>query len=323
MSHSNHGSHGVSVSGGFTARSHAVTEGVTFIQSIPAGASKELSLQILTGAVNEVRRSLQSPAYTSDATVPTEWDTASLSKLLDYTSGVYYRKYNWGSMRVDTNISGTHVNSYSWNGGAGSKGGNVTSDGTISNNCFSPITSSEYTAHASGLSCNSHLNTAGFQNAVAAKEIFKDLGKRALEIVTYSAEYSVDNAQSILDIINNQKKMVYMSYVPSSGSYSTTGHANHSNCKRDYKTDIKPLSEEFDATSLIEDLKLVSFKYKENLENYDPSILHYGFIADDTSEHFATQYHDRLDYLNCIGLLLKSVQELSSRVRYLEGISKK
>ena len=41
-------------------------------------------------------------------------------------------------------------------------------------------------------------------------------------------------------------------------------------------------------------------------------------IAENTSELFSTQYHDRMDYTNCIGVLLKAVQELDKRIKALE-----
>ena len=44
-----------------------------------------------------------------------------------------------------------------------------------------------------------------------------------------------------------------------------------------------------------------------------------GFIADDTDELFATKTHDAIDYNNCIGMLLKAVQELSAEVEELRG----
>ena len=71
------------------------------------------------------------------------------------------------------------------------------------------------------------------------------------------------------------------------------------------------------ALDLIKKVNLVAFNYKESVGE-DPTIRHYGFLAEKTDEAFSTQYHDRMDYTNCIGLLLKAVQELSDKIDSLE-----
>lgn len=63
-----------------------------------------------------------------------------------------------------------------------------------------------------------------------------------------------------------------------------------------------------DAVDLINSIDIVSYNYKSDDEkNYK-----IGFIADDTHEYFATKNHNIMDQSNCIGLLLKAVQELSA-----------
>lgn len=99
-----------------------------------------------------------------------------------------------------------------------------------------------------------------------------------------------------------------------------TGHSNHSShsndySKREYKTNIKDFNRS--AIDDINKINIVEFNYKP--EYGDPTINRVGFIADDTDEIFSTRYHDRMDYMNCIGMLLKSVQELSSKVNKLEA----
>lgn len=99
----------------------------------------------------------------------------------------------------------------------------------------------------------------------------------------------------------------------------TSGHDNHgSYCddysKREYKNNIEKYDE--NALDKINDVDIVRFNYKP--EYGDPTIDRIGFIANDTDEIFSTHYHDRMDYMNCIGMLMKSVQELSLRVKELE-----
>ena len=68
------------------------------------------------------------------------------------------------------------------------------------------------------------------------------------------------------------------------------------------------------ALDLIKDLQIVDFNYKDDQEkNYKV-----GFIADDTNEIFATKHHDRMDMYNCIGVLLKAVQELNKKIDALQ-----
>lgn len=93
-----------------------------------------------------------------------------------------------------------------------------------------------------------------------------------------------------------------------------TNHSSHSSCSETVKENISNIP--FEALKLINDLDLVSFNYKENIGE-DPSIKHYGFIAENTPEEFSTHYKDRMDYTNCIGILLKAVQELSQKVEEL------
>ena len=101
------------------------------------------------------------------------------------------------------------------------------------------------------------------------------------------------------------------SYRNSHSNSHTNSHDNSSTSSRKFKREIEDL--QISALELIKKLNLVSFYYNEN-SNEDPDIKHYGFIAEDTPEEFATQYHDRMDYINCIGLLLKAVQELSEKI---------
>lgn len=82
--------------------------------------------------------------------------------------------------------------------------------------------------------------------------------------------------------------------------------------KRSMKENIKPWKK--DALALLEGVEIVGFNYISDREkNY-----HIGFIADDTDEALAGIQHDRMDTTNCIGVLIKAVQELSERIKLLE-----
>lgn len=81
---------------------------------------------------------------------------------------------------------------------------------------------------------------------------------------------------------------------------------------RAYKDNIKNYEE--NATDKINEIQIVTYNLKDDKDKN----FKVGFIADDTSEIFATKNHNAIDYGNCIGMLLKSVQELSAKVNELE-----
>lgn len=75
---------------------------------------------------------------------------------------------------------------------------------------------------------------------------------------------------------------------------------------RKLKENITPFEES--ALDLIKDIDIVNFNYISDPEKNRKV----GFIADDTNELFATKNHNIMDQANCIGLLLKAVQELAA-----------
>ena len=106
----------------------------------------------------------------------------------------------------------------------------------------------------------------------------------------------------------------------SHGPHGSHGsHTSHSSCSIKNKTNIESFN--LDALQLINDIDIVKFNYNDR-SHEDTSIDHVGFIAENTSELFSTQYHDRMDYTNCIGVLLKAVQELDKRIKALEPENK-
>lgn len=66
----------------------------------------------------------------------------------------------------------------------------------------------------------------------------------------------------------------------------------------------------------INKIKIVDFNFKTDTNNENPKV---GFIADDTDAIFSTKNHDSMDIYNCIGMLLKAVQELSAENEELKN----
>ena len=91
---------------------------------------------------------------------------------------------------------------------------------------------------------------------------------------------------------------------------------------RDTKENIERLD---DALATLRQLKPVSFNYLPEYST-SPERLHYGFIAQDYKEVMpdATYYDEStkklcIDPVELIGLLVRSVQQLETRVQYLEA----
>lgn len=93
-------------------------------------------------------------------------------------------------------------------------------------------------------------------------------------------------------------------YVDESGNLNSLSLTATS--ARSKKQDIVPTTH-VNAVKEINSIDIVDFTYKADSEKNH----HVGFIADDTAEVFATKKHDVMDINNCIGMLLKAVQELS------------
>ena len=99
-----------------------------------------------------------------------------------------------------------------------------------------------------------------------------------------------------------------------SPSTNSTSPSFNTPSKRELKQDIEEFKE--DATSLIDLIEVVSYRYKDNP---DTEIKRVGFIADDTEQIFSGVDQDKFDVNNTQGVLLKAVQELSDRLTIIES----
>ena len=95
-----------------------------------------------------------------------------------------------------------------------------------------------------------------------------------------------------------------------SGQLVATGFFQASS--RTLKTNISPFTRS--ALDIIRDVTVVSFNYKTDVINK-----HIGFIAEDTPEELSTRNKNVMDSNNTIGVLLKAIQELESKVKELEA----
>jgi hypothetical protein len=109
--------------------------------------------------------------------------------------------------------------------------------------------------------------------------------------------------------------MANMSCQCDSGMFVTAVNANQvtANClstysKRSLKKDITPYMG--CDLNLIGNTNVVSYRYKTESEN---SLVHIGFIADDTPELLSGENKDTMRINDSVGILLKAVQELDER----------
>lgn len=82
---------------------------------------------------------------------------------------------------------------------------------------------------------------------------------------------------------------------------------------REKKENIKPAI--VNAVDFLKDVDVVNFTFIDD-PNHN---LHIGFIAEDTDELLSTPGHNQMEVGNCIGMLIKAVQELSEKNEKLES----
>jgi hypothetical protein len=83
---------------------------------------------------------------------------------------------------------------------------------------------------------------------------------------------------------------------------------------RDMKKNIQPMTS--CAMDIINATDIVTFKYDTGLHE---EILQVGFIAEDTPEELATFEYDKMDLQNVLGVVLKCIQEIDTRITILEN----
>jgi len=104
---------------------------------------------------------------------------------------------------------------------------------------------------------------------------------------------------------------IFDGYIYAKGK--VTAESFVSNSARSLKTDIRPTK--YNAVEEINKVNVVDFYFKSDTKKENPRI---GFIADDTEPILSTKNKNSMDHYNCIGMLLKAVQELSAENKELK-----
>lgn len=109
--------------------------------------------------------------------------------------------------------------------------------------------------------------------------------------------YSIGMVKRFLNIVS--KNMIAENYDSSSS--------------REKKKDISPFLES--ALDVLQEVLVVNYRYKGDEDEY----LHTGFIAEDTPDKLTGSNHKSMSLSDNIGMLIKAVQELYSKVNKLEN----
>ena len=99
-------------------------------------------------------------------------------------------------------------------------------------------------------------------------------------------------------------------YVTNTGS--VLGYDFNAVSSRKLKENIRPTI--ISALDIIDKVNVVDFNYISD----DEKKPHIGFIAEDTDPLLSTPHMNGMDYTNCIGTLLKAVQEITKGMEKLE-----
>lgn len=99
----------------------------------------------------------------------------------------------------------------------------------------------------------------------------------------------------------------------SSGSSTLKAAAYNTGSLRALKENIVDTS--INALDIIDNTDIVEFNFISD-KTKERRV---GFIADDTDELLSGPLHDKMDLNNCIGVLLKAIQELNAKINALEG----
>jgi hypothetical protein len=199
------------------------------------------------------------------------------------------------------------------NGGNG--GGDITSLNDFTSSYFTDSASfnarisNVYASESKYTLTSSYNNLSGSYNNLSAS-YNDDSASFNSRIITAMSPYRIFSGSVQVVTVDTGKVIVSGSdnlqfIVSGSGSFTGTVQAQSyfQNSLRILKENIAPFSAS--AVELINALDIISFNYKKNTH-----LFNVGIIADDSHEYFSTKDHNVMHTGNCIGMLLKAVQEL-------------
>jgi len=210
-------------------------------------------------------------------------------------------KYTWNSKGTGTvtsiTISATSPISVNSTAAIGTSGVRTISHGN------SGVTAGSYNSFT--------VNATGHVTAASAGVRMKvDNSTSADRPIIFAAAAITSTTVAAYELRGNSSTTNPFTYNPSTGNVSAVSFTATS--AKEKKKNISKFK--LSALNLIRDTEIVKFKYRGTPKT---APWHVGFIADNTNELLAPE-HKVMDYTNCIGILMKAVQELAVKVEKLE-----
>ncbi len=97
------------------------------------------------------------------------------------------------------------------------------------------------------------------------------------------------------------------------GYYSSTDHSWHNGSSRKIKDDIRP--NELDVLKVLDEVKIVNYRFKSEGTRAEAAPFHIGFIAEEAPELLTGKGKNSMATGDCIGFLLAVVKEQQSMVK--------
>lgn len=328
--HSSHGNHSNDASSGNPSWSgkRSADHSLTFAQVSNSLSSSKAGIKGGTGSLTELKNyaNIARATYTSPAAQYTDdgvtLNQTNLNALLKSSGGSTKSMYPNGTVKSTATLT---INGTSYNGAQGTATDTESSASAFSKTATgsSPVTS--YSLHASS-SAPAKCSATKYEpsmsltkgNKITTSDVSNILSK--IKKVTTDAMGNYGTYQ-----FNGTRTITHSNHQSHANHTAHSSHGNHKSGSRlEYKENVLPI--EFNVLDLLSKIDVVQFNYKvdavANGHGDDPSIKHYGFIADNAPEEVATEYHDRMDLMNCIGLLIKAVQELNNEINTIKHITK-
>lgn len=320
--HSSHGNHSNDASSGNPSWSgkRSADHSLTFAQVSNSLSASRAGIKGGTGSLTELknyantaRATYASPAaqFTYDAVKVNE---SNLNALLKSSGGTTKSMYPNGTVKSTATLV---INGTSYNGAQDTATDNESSASAFSKTATgsSPVTS--YSLHASS-SAPAKCTATKYEPTMSPTKGNKITSSDVSNILSKIKKVTTDAMGNYGTYLFSGTRTI--THTNHNNHSSHTAHSNHTDSRLEYKENVAPIA--FKALDILSKVKTVQFNYKEdavaNGHGDNPNIKHYGFIADNAPKEVATEYHDRMDMMNCIGLLIKAVQELNDRIKVIE-----
>ena len=149
--------------------------------------------------------------------------------------------------------------------------------------------------------------------SVQRTDIYDGLDSSSASLVLSAKQgYILNNDKLSISSTGPQTMNSDLSVPNLTASGTVTANTFSATSSRKLKENIEPAV--CSALDIISKTDIVNFNYI----NDDEKTPHIGFIAEDTPTILSTPHHNRMDYTNCIGVLMKAVQEIAQQLNELK-----